>query len=230
MEQAVLATQPDLAALDDAALVALALDNDERSVRTLVQRYNQRLFRVARGVVRDEAEAEDIVQETFVRAFTNLQSFRGRAALSTWLTRIALNASFGRLRRQRRFANQAELSATNEGRIHHLALVAKPPTPESETARGEIRKVLEQAVDGLPDPFRLVFVLREVEGLSVEETASLLSIKPATVKTRLHRARRLMRGEVQRRLAGTFDQLFPFGGGRCARVAEFVVQRLSAGR
>lgn len=214
---------------DDAALVDLARDGDEAAVRILVQRHNQKLFRVARGVVRNDAEAEDIVQETYVRAFTRLSGFRGEASLGTWLTRIALNEALGRLRRRK---PSVELDVVETGRggfgggIIMFPSAPVPETPENEAGRRHMRELIEQAVDELPDIFRLVFILRDVEGCTTDETAALLSIRPETAKTRLHRARRLLREKLEERASATFAELFPFAGTRCAGMADTVVERL----
>jgi RNA polymerase sigma-70 factor (ECF subfamily) len=229
MQLAVAPRQVDLEALGDAELVELARQGVESAVRAIVRRYNRRLFRVARGVVRDDAEAEDIVQETYVRAFTNLESFRGEALLSTWLTRIALNEALGRVRRRRPTVELDELeteSGWQGGCLIMFPSASPPASPETEAGRNQVRQVLESAVDELPDAFRPVFVLRDIEGLSTEETAAQLSLKTETVKTRLHRARRLLRKAVAERLTTEFSGLFPFGGARCARTADRVVERL----
>ena len=186
MQLAVSRIRFDVAALGDETLVELARRGDEDAIRILIKRHNQRLFRVARGVVRDDGEAEDIVQETYVRAFTSLESFRGEAQLSTWLTRIALNEALGRMRRRRPLAELAELDAgtgSDEGRLAMFQPSLVTPSPETEAARGQVRLVLEQAIDCLPELFRLVFILRDVEGMNIEETSAHLSIKPETVKT-----------------------------------------------
>jgi RNA polymerase sigma-70 factor (ECF subfamily) len=229
MQLAISARRFDLGALDDRALVDLARRKDEPAIRALIKRHNQRLIRVARGVLRDDAEAEDVVQETYVRAFTGLASFRGEAQLATWLTRIALNEALGRVRRRRSQADLAELDAgkgLDEGRPIMLPSSLMPASPEAEAARSQIRRLLEQAIDKLPGQFRLVFILREVEGLSTDETATQLSIKVETVKTRLHRARKLMRAAIEERLSASFSELFPFDGARCARLSDGVVARL----
>ena len=156
MQLAVSAARFELATLGDEALVGMARNGDEGAVRTLIARYNQRLFRTARGVVRDDAEAEDVVQEAYVRAFTSLHSFRGEAQLSTWLTRIALNEALGRVRRRRPMAELAELDASpNEGRLIMFPSSLMPASPETETARGQVRDVIEAAVDRLPELFRI---------------------------------------------------------------------------
>jgi RNA polymerase sigma-70 factor (ECF subfamily) len=217
----------DLARLGDAALVDLARQRHEGAVRALVQRHNRRLFRTARGIVRDDAEAEDIVQETYVRAFTNLRSFRGEAQLATWLTRIAMNEALGRLRRRRPRADLAELEAAGAGDDRVVLFPAPVPAgPEAEAGRSEVRRLLEQCIDALPGPQRMVLILRDVEGLSAEATAAQLAIRPETVKTRLHRARRRLRAALAARLAGGFADLYPFDGARCAGMADRVVLRL----
>lgn len=217
---AVAADRVDLEARGDAELVDLARHGDEAAVRILIRRYNQRLFRVARGISGDDAEAEDIVQETYVRAFTHLGAFRGAALFSTWLTRIALNEALGRMRCRRPTVGLDELDEGDSqgGSVIMFPTPSSPDNPETETGRSQARFILERAIDGLPEPFRLVLVLRDLEGLNTEETAAQLSLKAETVKTRLHRARRLMRAAI----AG----LFPFGGARCVRVADRVVARL----
>lgn len=223
--------RPDLEAYGDVELVDLARGGDEAAIGTIVKRHNQRLFRVARAVVRNDAEAEDVVQAAYVNAFTNLQSFRGEALLSTWLTRIALNEALARVRRRRPTAGLEAIDMENNrpgGRLLMFPSGLSQPDPEVELSRSEMRRMLEQAVDELPDIFRTVFVLRDVEGMSTEETALHLGVKVETVKTRLHRARRLMRTALERRLSTAFSGLFPFDGARCAHMADRVVRQLRA--
>jgi RNA polymerase sigma-70 factor (ECF subfamily) len=220
--------RPDMSTWSDAELVSSARTGDEAAIRAIVKRNNQRLFRAARAIVRNDAEAEDVVQATYVQAFTNLKTFRAEAQLSTWLTRIALNEALGRVRRRRDFAGLEEIDMQTKapgGQILPFPSMA-PADPEAELARSQARHLLEQAVDALPDEFRAVFVLREVECLSTEEAGSLLGIKPETIKTRLHRARRLMRLSIEKQLAGAFSALFPFDGARCADMADHVVAAL----
>jgi RNA polymerase sigma-70 factor (ECF subfamily) len=216
----------DVGGLADAALVELARQGREDAVRALVRRHNRRLFRVARGIVRDDAEAEDIVQETYVRAFTRLATFRGTAELATWLTRIAMNEALGRLRRRRPRADLGELEAAGADDTRVIPFPSAPAGPEAETSRAEARRLLEQCIDALPAPLRLVLVLRDVEGLSAEAAAAQLGIRPETAKTRLHRARRRLRDALAARLPGGFSDLFPFDGPRCAGMADRVVLRL----
>jgi len=210
--------------LSDDELVSLAKERDEDAVRLLVRRYNQRLFRIARGVIRDEAEAEDVVQATYVRAFTHLDRFRGEAAFSTWLTRIALNEAYGRVRRKRPTVELCEIDAPAEGgQVIMFPMTPRPTDPEAAASRQQIRELLEASLDRLPEAFRMVFILRELEELSVEETAALLGLKPETVKTRLFRARRLMRTEIEKTISANFAELFPFAGSRCANMADKVI-------
>lgn len=214
----------------EARLVALARAGDEAAVRELIARHNQQLFRVARGMVRDDMEAEDIVQETYVRAFTGLERFRGESALSTWLTRIAINEALGRKRHahtRQKYESRSSGQPYQEDRLLMFPYAEQPQTPEAEAARREIRQVLEQAVDRLPDHFRLVFILRDIDGLTTNETAERLGVKPQTVKTRLHRARKLMQKHVADAMAPCLGELFPFAGLRCANMADRVVARLA---
>jgi RNA polymerase sigma-70 factor (ECF subfamily) len=225
--QAVAATGLDR--LDDGALVERARQRDGAAVRLIMQRHNRRLYRVARSVLHDDAEAEDVVQETYVRAFTHLDGYRGEAQLSTWLTRIALNEALGRLRRRRITVGLKDIDAINdqgEARVIYLRSARQDSDPEAAAARGEVRRLLERAVDQLPDHFRVVFMLRDIEEMSVEETASHLGLRPETVKTRLHRARRLLREALNKTLASALTDVFPCAGARCARIADAVLERL----
>ncbi|HET7412956.1 MAG TPA: RNA polymerase sigma factor [Pararhizobium sp.] len=213
--------------LDDGALVTLARRGEEAAVRAIIKRHNRRLFRTARAVVRDDFEAEDVVQEAYVKAFTHLDSFRGDSTLSTWLTRIALNEALARLRRRRPTVGLDHPDVeTDEADGHVLSFPSRPADPEAETARSQIHALLERAVDALPEHFRIVFVLREIEALSTEETAEQLGIRPETVKTRLHRARRLMRTAIEREFSDALSGAFPFDGARCAHMADRVLARL----
>jgi RNA polymerase sigma-70 factor (ECF subfamily) len=210
----------------ESELVAAARTRDETAIRELVRRNNQRLFRVARAVLRDDAEAEDVVQETYVKAFTKLDGFEGKAAFSTWLTRIALNEALGR-RRKRKPTVDIDTFEETGALLIAFPGTELPPDPENATARHELGALIGQLVDQLPDPFRLVFVLREVEELSTEEVAEELGIKPATVKTRLFRARKLLREGMEARVAKGFASLYPFDGARCTRLADRVVAQLA---
>jgi RNA polymerase sigma-70 factor (ECF subfamily) len=216
-------------ALPDDELVARFRERDEAAVRLLTGRYNRRLYRVARSILRDDAEAEDVVQETYVRAFASAAGFRGESSLATWLTRIAVNEALGRLRRRR---PMVEWDAAGDDRIEAERIAASSPAaprdPERTMADRQIHDLLEQSIDRLPDAFRTVFVARMVEGLSVEETADLFGLKPETVKTRVHRARVRLRRDLDQQLGGFVANAFSFDGERCRRMTENVVARLKA--
>lgn len=228
--QAVTAHQfPGPVQCDDTVLVEQAQRNDAAAVRAIIQRYNRRLFRVARAVLHDDAEAEDVVQETYCRAFTSLAGFRGEASLATWLTRIALNEALGRRRRLRsRQTHAAAMAAESREGARLIMFPASPQhgSPETDLARLQIRQQLEGIVDALPEPFRLVFVLRAIEEMDTDEVARQLHIRPETVKTRLHRARRLIRDHLERQATSAFSDLFPFDGARCVHMADRVIAAL----
>jgi len=207
-------------------LVARARGRDEAAIRAIIKDNNRLLYRLARGILRNDAEAEDVVQETYVRAFTHLDSFRGDSSLSTWLSRIAMNEALGRLRSQRPSVELASLPpGAIEAQIIQFPLVS-PADPEKTMAQREIQHVVERAIDELPEPFRLVFITRVVEGMNVEETAEILDLKPETVKTRLHRARAMLRENVERKIGPVAMEAFPFAGKRCERLTEAVLKRL----
>jgi RNA polymerase sigma-70 factor, ECF subfamily len=211
----------------DAELVARALARDEAAVRAILKANNRRLYRLARGILRDDAEAEDVVQETYVRAFTHLSDFRGASSLGTWLSRIAMNEALGRLRRARPSVELDQLPhGALEAQIIQFPLTSATDDPEKSMAQREIRHVVEGAIDELPGAFRLVFIARVLEGLSVEETAETLELKPETVKTRLHRARTMLRDNVERKIGPVVMEAFPFAGRRCDRLTDAVLKRL----
>jgi RNA polymerase sigma-70 factor (ECF subfamily) len=210
---------------DDAELVRRARARDEAAVRAIMQANNRRLYRLARGILRNDAEAEDVVQDTYVRAFTHLEQFRGDSSLSTWLSRIAMNEALGRLRRQKPGVELSALEKAPQAQIIPFPL-ASTDDPEKSMAQREIQQVVEHAIDELPEPFRLVFITRVIEGMNVEETAEILGLKPETVKTRLHRARNLLRDNVERKIGPVVMEAFPFAGRRCERLTEAVLTRL----
>ena len=192
--------------------------------------HRPRLARLAYRMLGSLAEAEDVVQEAYVHGYEKLGSFRGEASLATWLTRIALNEAYGRLRRRR---DSVDIDDINRGAPVAAQLIAFPghvlgEDPAEEAARAQLRRLLEQAVDELPEAFRLVYVLRDVEGCSVEETASALEIRQETVKTRLHRARRQLREVLASRVSAARVDAFQFMGARCARMTDVVMARIAA--
>jgi len=213
----------DYSRLPEPELVRLAKAGEPDAFRAIMQRCNQRLFRTARAVLRDEVEAEDVVQEVYVRAFSKLADFRGDSAILTWLTRITLNEARERLRRRR---PTVEVDTLENRETAQVIMLPTAANPEADVARSEIRRILEEAVDDLPDNFRIVFVMRDVEDCSIEETAQALGLNPATVKTRLHRARAMLRQALDARLASAVTEAFPFLGARCQRISDRVMERL----
>lgn len=209
------------------ALVRRALARDPGAFRLIIKTYNQRLYRIARGVVRNDAEAEDIVQEAYMRAFASLDSFRGDASLSTWLSRIVINEALGRLRKKKRIVAMPENPDAQIIRFPLNSNDLNPgDDPERTMAQRQILGLVERATDSLPDVYRTVFVARVIEGLSIEETADLLGIRPETVKTRLHRARALVRKALDDEIGPVLLDAFPFAGRRCERLTQAVMKRL----
>jgi RNA polymerase sigma-70 factor (ECF subfamily) len=214
---------PDYAALDEAALAGRVRERDRAAFRELMARCNQRLFRVARGLVASDDEAEDVVQEAYVAAFAKLDRFRGESSLATWLTRIVINEA-----RQRRRDRKPQVALDQLDRPG-AAVVAFPGAsddPLAGAARAELRALLEREIGRLPAAFRVVYVMRELEELDVDETAAALGIRAETVKTRLHRARRLLKAALERRVDASLKDAFAFRGVRCARITERVLARL----
>jgi len=220
-------TAPKAAPAGEAELVKRALARDEAAVRDIIKANNRRLYRLARGILRNDGEAEDVVQETYVRAFTRLNDFRGESSLSTWLSRIAMNEALGRLRREKPGVEISSLpQGALEAQIIQFPLMSATDDPEKSMAQREIQHVVEGAIDELPEPFRIVFITRVLEGMNVEETAEILDLKPETVKTRLHRARAMLRENVEKKIGPVVMEAFPFAGRRCDRLTEAVVKRL----
>jgi RNA polymerase sigma-70 factor (ECF subfamily) len=220
--------KPLSASTSDGELVRRALAGEEPAIRAILQANNRRLFRIARGIPRNDSEAEDVVQETYVRALTHLHGFRGDSSLSTWLSRIAMNEAMGRLRGQHSMLQRDSLLQQQpEAEIIEFPVASASSDPEKSTAQREIQRFVEHAIDELPEPFRLVFITRVMEETNVEETAQLLGLKPETVKTRLHRARAMLRENVEKKIGPVVLEAFPFAGRRCERLTEAVLRRLS---
>ena len=179
-----LETQAEIATDGDETLLARARRRDEAAVRTIIRQNNRRLFRMARSILKDDSEAEDVVQESYVRAFTRLADFRAEAALSTWLTRIVINEAYGRLRRRRPTLDweSAEAVLAAQAQIIPFPSWSSRTDPETAMAQNQIHGLLERAIDALPERFRTVLVARLVEEVSVEETAKLLDLRPETVR------------------------------------------------
>jgi RNA polymerase sigma-70 factor (ECF subfamily) len=197
----------------------------------LMRRHNRRLYRTARAVVKDEQEVEDVMQQAYVNAFTHLHQFEARAQFSTWLTRITLNEAFGRRRKMRRSASVSAVpSDTDENPGAIMDAIASPhPDPERQAYAQELRQILEEAVDELPEAYRTVFMLRDVEGLSTSEAGEGLGLGEEAVKTRLHRARAMLRRLVTLRIGVVTAGAFEFQAPRCDRVVAAVLARITRG-
>jgi RNA polymerase sigma-70 factor (ECF subfamily) len=214
---------------DDAELARRIGQRDERAFEALMRRHNRMLYRLARSILKDEAEAEDAVQEAYLSAYRNIGSFRGGAKLSTWLARIVLNEAYGRLRKRK--SASVVVSFDTYDRSEHeveegvMVDVTTEP-PETAAMRSELRRILERRIDELPAQFRTVFILRDVEEMSVEETAESLDVPPATVRTRAFRARALLRESLARDIDIATVDAFAFAGERCDRIVATVLARL----
>jgi RNA polymerase sigma-70 factor (ECF subfamily) len=211
--------------MTDQDLLPYARAGDREAFRAIMQRSNQRLFRVARAVVGTDEEAEDVLQEGYLRAFTGIASFRGESGLTTWLTSIILNEARGRLRRRRKNV-ELDVMDRQENQVIAFPGTVSASDPEKNAAQSETRRLLEAAINSLPPIYRLVFILRDVEECSIEETALQLDIKPETVKTRLFRARRLLRQHLDGTLAAALKGTFPFLGARCSRITDAVLAKM----
>jgi RNA polymerase sigma-70 factor (ECF subfamily) len=221
---------PREAGMAEAELVRRAQARDEAALRAIMQANNRRLYRLARGILRNDSEAEDVVQETYVRAFTHLDGFRGESGLSTWLSRIAINEALGRARARKPSVELGAVpEAALEAQIIQFPHSSAAGDPEKSMAQREIQLVVEHAIDELPDVFRMVFIARVMEGMTIEETSELLGVKPETVKTRLHRARTMLRENVEKKIGPVVMDAFPFAGWRCERLTERVLKRLGIG-
>ena len=218
MEQAILAK---VAAdeLSDEAIVTRVRDGETALYEILVRRYNQRLYRTIRAILRDDRNVEDVMQQAYIDAYTHLGQFRGDAKFATWLTRIAVNRA---IRNGRGDRGGLELVTRDQESVIER-LPAPHIDPEHAMYGHELKLVLESLIGQLPEPFRLVFVMREVEGLSTAETAACLEINEDTVKTRLHRAKRLLRDQLDRRLGPAASDVYPFHLSRCDRVVAGVM-------
>ncbi len=221
--------QTNFDALDDVSLARLCRSRDREAMRHLITTNNQRLFRAAWSILKDRFEAEEAVQAGYVNAFAAIDRFEGRSSLSTWLTRIVVNEALGRLRAQRRRREllESEGVAVIDTYRERLAQASAEPPPDAAVAREQLRLLIERAVADLPDGFRSVFVLREIEGLSIEDTAVALDIPAATVKTRFHRARAKLQESLAPEVKGALTGSFPFAGADCAALTDRVMALVS---
>ena len=211
--------------LDDVELARLCAARNEPALRHVITANNQRLFRAAWSILKNRWDAEEVVQAGYLKAFDRIGDFAGRSALSTWLTRIVINEALGRLRSSKRRHAQLEAEGVSVLETYREALMrgSEPVPPDAAMARAQLRQLLERAVAALPDGFRTVFVLRDVEGLSVDETAEVLGIPPATVKTRLYRARHRLQQALAPEVGSALSGAFPFAGADCAAMTERVL-------
>jgi RNA polymerase sigma-70 factor (ECF subfamily) len=217
----------DYGSMSDGELARRVAERDPHAVRLMTNRNNQRLFRVAWSILRNRAEAEDVVQSTYLRAFVAMESFEERSSLSTWLTRIAINEALGRKRaasRRRARLDENSVVHLEEYRDKLMRGSTNSLSPEDSAAREQLRRLLEGAIARLPESFRVVFVLREIEGMSVDETAEALGIPSATVKTRHLRARRRLQEALAPEVSTALSGTFPFAGADCAAITERVVR------
>jgi RNA polymerase sigma-70 factor (ECF subfamily) len=218
------------AGLSDEEIVARVRAGELALYEILMRRHNQQAYRAVRSILRDECEVEDVVQEAYLSAYRHLADFQGRARFSTWLVRIAINAALDRRRRRARFVVlEPGAEERLEARRGPSGGGSDGDDPERLAARRELARLLERAIDALPEPFRMVYVLRDVEGMSTQETAESLALEANTVKTRLHRARSLLRDRLYGNLDRAALEAFPFGAERCDRVVAAVLQRLARG-
>lgn len=212
---------------NEAELIRLAALRDEAAIRQIIQTYNRRLYRLARAIMGNDADAEDVVQDAYIHAFSRLHSFRRDASLSTWLSRITINEALMRHRsKHRQKRSQPTNLSTREAQIINFPIGRSDEDPERTMAQRQILHIVEQATDALPEIYRLVFVARVIEGLSMEETATLLDLETATVKTRLFRARKLIKDQLEAQIGPVLLDAFPFAGKRCARMTDVVIERL----
>jgi RNA polymerase sigma-70 factor, ECF subfamily len=209
--------------LKDEEVVNRVLAGEVELFEILMRRYNQRLYRVSRIILRDDAEAEDVMQDAYVRAYEHLHQFAGKAAFSTWLTRIAIHEALARKRRRGR---QEELDALPMNGESMSILKSSGPSPEDGTAASQARELLETAIERLPETYRTIVVMREVEEMSVADTAASLGVTEAVVKTRLHRAHAMLRKELYARAKGRATDLYQFHAVRCDRVVKNVFERI----
>ncbi len=212
--------------ISDEEVVQRVREGESGLFEVIMRRYNERLYRVARTILRDDVEAEDVMQQTYVNAYQHLGQFANLATFSTWLTKIAVYEALARARRRGRFD---DIDTLRDEDTKTMGVLKTPgPDPERQAFAGELRTLIESAVDALPGHYRAVFVMRDVEGMSTAETAECLDITEETAKTRLHRARMLLRDDLYQRAGIASGVAFPFEAVRCDRVVRAVLERVEA--
>lgn len=214
------------APLPDEEVVRRVLDGETSLFEIIMRRYNQRLYRIARGILRDDAEAEDVMQDAYVRAYEHLAQFAGRSQFSTWLSRIAIHEALARLRRRPRMEQLGP--ADSDAGESDMNLLANSLNPEQQTSASELGRALEEAILAIPEQYRLVLMMRDVEQMNTSETATALEISEENVKVRLHRARALVRKELFARAGAEAQSAFGFMGVRCDRVVARVLGAIGA--
>jgi len=227
MKEAVAMTTPD--GTSDSELARRIVGRDTSAFEMLMRRHNRLLYRTARGILRDDHEAEDCVQEAYLQAYRSMGSFREEAKLSTWLVRIVINFALEKLRRRKREEGTVALDNVVDLEQHldtMSAMMSEPERPDAAASRHELRKLLESKIDRLPDSFRTVFILRALEELSVEETALCLGVPEATVRSRFFRARSQLREAIARDVDLAAEEAFSFDGARCDRIVASVLERI----
>jgi len=216
--------------LSDLALAERIGKGDQRAFEVLMRKYNGKLFRIARAILKDDSDAEDVVQDAYLEAYRHIGDFGGGSELARWLTRIVINQALMRVRKERRRSSIIPFRTTLTYETESPEAQVPDQQSESPSAsaiRAETRRMLERRIDELPVAFRTVFVMREVEEMSVEETADLLGIQPETVRTRLHRARGLLKEGLEKSVGSILTDAFPFQGRRCERMTNTVLRRLA---
>jgi RNA polymerase sigma-70 factor (ECF subfamily) len=211
--------------LDDETVIRRVQQGETALFEIVMRRYNQRLYRIVRSILGGDSDVEDVLQEAYIRAYGHLDQFEGRSSFATWLTKIAVYEAMARARRSRRFQPLEVVMGDDEGKVAELR--SSLPDPEQDAARHEMSRLIEEAVDHLPDSFREVFVMREIEQMNQAETAECLGLKEETVKTRLHRARRQIESHLLARAGQGLRTAYSFGDSRCTRVVTNVMQRLA---
>lgn len=214
----------------DVEIIQRVLDGDRASFELIMRRYNRRLYRIARSVLHNDADAEDVVQDAYLRAYEHLPGYEGKGAFSAWLAKIALNEALGRLRGAESARSQISFDDPEESEeANYMAtLISTLPSPEQNAVQGEVRHLLEAAIDALPDAYRMAFILCGVEEMTVAETADCLDVAPATVKTRYHRARNILRQRLSGLVDSSAGEVFSFDGARCDRIVSGVFQKLES--
>jgi len=206
--------------LSDSEVVARVVAGDTALFEILMRRYNQRVYRAVRAILGTDEESEDAMQQAYLNAYSHLRQFEERAQFSTWLTRIAVNEALARLKKRKR-------NGWDGGEEAMMAIESAMPDPEQQAHASQMREVVESELEALPAMYRTVLVLRDVEGLTTAEAATCLDLSEDVVKTRLHRARTMVRERIARRTGATFDAVYPFGNARCDRVVAAVMARLT---